>query len=511
MEKYFDKRGILNTRLLKNILPDDLKILDEYFIKNNLNTLNFPDGLKLIRLKTLCFIQKFTLNDLQCKGNNCNNLVSFHNSKPGNFCSGSCKKGSIFLQEKVKESHTKKYGFVSSAQDQSIKDKQTETKLIKKYGEKAKYLLDKELFREEFINEIDDQLVMDYEKAINFLNIKKGTIQKYLRNFNFQVKKTLGVPQTEVKVYKILEAVYQKLLEVSSQKDITIISNSRKILENKKELDFYIPEYKLALECNGIYWHSYSGRGTDLSPEMNNKGFQMNRHMDKVNACEKQGITLFQINEDELNNKLPVWESKIKTKLGLFNNVIYARHCDIREIDTPTARKFLDETHIQGYANSTIKLGLFYKGTLVQILTIGKPRFNKHFEWELIRLSSRLNSRIIGGASKLLKYFERNYNPKNIISYGNRRWVNKDNNVYKALGFEFVEITKPSYYYYHVSKQNPIPLHRSLFQKHKLKDLLETKRFYKDKLTEEKIMMLANFRKMWDAGHLVYTKTFKDG
>lgn len=507
MKKYFNKRGILSVRLLKSITKDDLKKVDEYFLLHNLNILNIPNDTNLTRLKVLSYINKFTLKDLQCKGNNCNNLVNFHNSKPGNFCSNSCKKGSSFLQEKVKESHLKKYGNVSSAMDQTIKDKQTETKLIKKYDDNAKFLLDKELFKKEFISELNGETIMDYEKAITQLDIKKGTLQKYLRKFNFNVKKTLGLPQTEVKVHEILDIIQNELKEISG---ITFISNSRRILENKKELDFYIPEKRLAIECNGIYWHSYSGRNTDPSSEMNNKKFQMNRHVDKVNACEKQGITLFQVNEDELNNKLDIWKSKIRTKLGLFDQVIYARLCEVREIDTPIARSFINKTHIQGYANSSIKLGLFYCRDLVSVMTIGKPRFNKKFEWELIRLSSELNTRVIGGASKLLKYFERNYNPKNIISYGNRRWVNSEKNVYKSLGFNFVEITKPSYYYYHVSKSNPIPMHRSLFQKHKLRNLPETKKFYKDELTEEEIMQLANFRKMWDAGHLTYTKTFKE-
>ena len=50
-------------------------------------------------------------------------------------------------------------------------------------------------------------------------------------------------------------------------------------------------------------------------------------------------------------------------------------------------------------------------------MTFGKPRFNKNYEWELIRYSSLLNQRVLGGASKLLKRFINDHKPKNIISF----------------------------------------------------------------------------------------------
>ena len=68
-------------------------------------------------------------------------------------------------------------------------------------------------------------------------------------------------------------------------------------------------------------------------------------------------------------------------------------------------------------------------------------------QWELSRFCSLCNYQILGGASKLLKYFKENYqNEIPIISYADRRWSIGD--LYKALGFEFVHYSSPSYWYW---------------------------------------------------------------
>jgi hypothetical protein len=494
---YFDKMHRVNIRFLNKISESDLRKLDDYFIKNKLNTLNpelaliqkVGSGAKMTlnRIKLVSYIENYTLNDLTCKGNNCNNMVSFHNSKPGNFCSTKCKKNSQYLAKISSEKFSNNSRVLQST-----------TKIDKKYGENAKYLKDKNLFINEFTYSENSLLIFDYKKAISVLGITKLTLQKYIRKFNIDVKSTLKSPQTEEKVLEILV----QALDIKT--NFSIIKNNRKLLDGK-ELDFYIPEYNFGIETNGIYWHSYGGKDRNIANT--DIFFQRTRHKEKVDLCESKDIHLFQINEDEIKHKLDIWKSKIFYKLNTNNQErVFGRDCEIQEINSKTAREFLEKTHLQGYSRATIKLGLVHKKSkrLLSVMTFGKPRFNKEFDYELIRFSSELGTIVIGGASKLFKYFLRTYNPENILTYGNRRWVSK-NNIYSKLGFEFIENTNPSYYYYNPRDCNIIPRHRSLYQKHKLKDLQETKDFYDVDKTEEEIMFLAGFRKMYDAGQLKYS------
>ena len=90
-----------------------------------------------------------------------------------------------------------------------------------------------------------------------------------------------------------------------------------------------------------------------------------------------------------------------------------------------------------------MKLGLFYENELVAVMTFGKPRFNKNYEYELIRYATKSGYQVLGGAGKLLKYFERNYNPKNIITYADRSY--SQGNMYKQIGFKYYSQTTPNY------------------------------------------------------------------
>ena len=131
------------------------------------------------------------------------------------------------------------------------------------------------------------------------------------------------------------------------------------------------------------------------------------------------------------------WDSIDKIKEIIMENKlkIYARKCEIKEISKKEVDEFLIKYHLQNSCkNQKIRLGLFYDNTLVQVMTFGKPRYNKKYEWELLRLCTKENIKIIGGVEKLFKYFLKVYNPKNIISYCD--FSKFSGNVYIKLGFK---------------------------------------------------------------------------
>ena len=294
----------------------------------------------------------------------------------------------------------------------------------------------------------------------------------------------------ENELYEILKEIY----------DGEIDRHSRYLLGNGQEIDIYIPEFKLGIEMDGLYWHN---------SEKKDKKY----HLNKTLLANEKGIHLIHIFEDEWINKKDIVIDKIKSKLNLNNsNRIYARNCTIDVIDTNTKNDFLTVNHIQGKDISPIRLGLFYNGELVSVMTFGKPRIStgnndvKDNEYELIRYASLLNTSVVGGFSKLLKYFTRNYDYNRIITYADLRYSKINDNVYNTIGFNKINTSLPNYWYFdrnNVSKK----YHRYTFRKNVLDDKLSN--FNKD-LTEYENMKNNNYLRIYDCGNLVYEMINKE-
>jgi hypothetical protein len=213
------------------------------------------------------------------------------------------------------------------------------------------------------------------------------------------------------------------------------------------------------------------------------------------------GIHLIHIFENEWNDliKQDIWKSIISNKLNK-NQRIYARNTDVMEISSDKSISFLEENHLQGGVGAKYHIGLFYNNELVSVATFGKSRFNKNYDYELIRFANKKYTSVIGGFSKLLKYFERNYNPKNLITYADRRL--SIGNLYEKSGFEFLRDTNPNYFY---TRDFKIIQSRHQFQKHKLNNLLEN---FDPDLSEHENMLNNNYYRIYDCGNKVYELKF---
>jgi len=258
-----------------------------------------------------------------------------------------------------------------------------------------------------------------------------------------------------------------------------IILNSRPL--KGKEIDIIIPEHSLAIEYDGLYWHSES------------KGKTNKYHLNKTIEAKELGYTLVHIFESEWLNKKDIVMSRLGNMLGTSSR-IYARKCSIVGITSKESKNFLDSNHIQGSVNCSVSLGLQYEGTLVALMTFSKARFTKT-EWELVRYCNILNNSVVGGASRLFKHFLKTYNPESIVSYSDKRW--NSGNLYNILKFEHSHDSKPNYWYFKGKKLES----RISYQKHKLKDKLSI--FDKDK-TEYENMLLNGYDRIFDCGNRVY-------
>ncbi|MDY0270444.1 DUF7487 domain-containing protein [Trichloromonas sp.] len=387
-------------------------------------------------------------------------------------------------RKKFEKTMIEKYGVKHALQNDDIKEKIKNTN-INKYGKdnpnKVKKIIDKRLnSRDENIwqknlkNTMLDRYgvfnAMDIEKFRKNISLTQRLKEKENNNLILDIdidnkKYIMKCDCNKDHIFEISFPLYKSRKQFNykyctvcyppyknniSQLEVDLLNFIKEnyngeIIENSKniippyELDIYLPKLNLAFEFNGVYWHNELNKPNDY-------------HSNKTNLCLEKNIQLIHIYEDDWIYKQEIVKSMILNKLNKTKYKIFARKCQIKEItDNNLIRNFLNFNHIQGFMGSKIKIGLFYNNELVSLMTFGQLRRNMNSkslnnnEYEMIRFCNRLNTNVIGGASKLFKYFINNYKPEKIISYADRSY--SDGSLYKKLEFEMLNITKPNYYY----------------------------------------------------------------
>lgn len=280
--------------------------------------------------------------------------------------------------------------------------------------------------------------------------------------------------------------------QVSSQeelliKEFPIFKQTNKSILYPRHLDLYSDKHRLAVEINGRYWHS----------EQNGKSSTY--HLTKTEDCLAKKITLLHFWENEVDSKFNIIKSMISSKLGGSEKV----HGRNTKLITPTkqeVKEFLDVNHLQGDLPYKKAYGLVLEGQLVSLMTFGKPRYNKQYEWEILRYTTKLGFTVVGGASKLFSAFIKDCSPKSIITYADRRY--SEGEVYEKLGLQFSHNSRPNYFYAKGSTSIP----RYMAQKHKLPKLLGDK--FNPHLSETQNMLNNGYVKVWDCGNKVFVKSF---
>lgn len=269
-----------------------------------------------------------------------------------------------------------------------------------------------------------------------------------------------------------------------------ILSNDRKVLK-PKELDIYVPSRNLAVEVNGVFWHS-----TNLLEEV---AAYRRRHLDKTEACLVDGVQLIHVTDIEVMTKPELIKSVLASRLGVVGFKVAGRKCVVKSVNVGDVKAFLLENHLQGFVRSTINLGLYFEGELVQLMTFGKARFKAKANYELLRLCTKRNYSILGGSEKLFKHFVANYllSGETVLSYCDRRFF--EGVVYTRLGFSFVRITSPNYVY--LDKRCNYAGSRHDFQKHKLAKILLNFDASKSEIAN---MFAHGYRIMFDCGNSVW-------
>lgn len=380
----------------------------------------------------------------------------------------------------------KEHGIFHQSFDNHVKKGQGCPKCaIKKQGERQR--LNTDIFIDKckkVHGDVYDYSKVEYTLSQNEVSIicsKHGEFKQIARNHLFGQ----GCPKCFSEKSKVEKEILEYIKTLIQDKQV--IENDRSVL-NGKEIDIYLPDYQIGFEINGLIWHSEKFQ--------DNK----NQHLEKNIECSKKGIHLIHIFEDDWYYKQHIIKSRIKNLLHKSDNIIYARKCIIKEIPYYESEIFLNQHHIQGNCVSKYRYGLYYNDELVSIMTFGKLRRNVGFSikndnnYELLRFCNKINTNVIGGASKLFKHFIKTHNVESIISYADRCWSN--GKVYEKLNFIKYNESKPSYYYV-VNKKR---VNRFNLRK----DVLVKKYNCPKNITEHEFCLSQKWYRIYDCGCLCY-------
>lgn len=301
------------------------------------------------------------------------------------------------------------------------------------------------------------------------LNVAEHTLYLYAKKYD----------ASDLFAYPSVSAFELGVRQYIESLGITPVYNCRSVL-NPQELDIYIPEKNIAIECGGLYWHSENSAGRTRT-----------YHGDKYDKCRSQGVTLITMFDDEWNMRTDLVKDRLAHILGCSSVKLYARQCQVVEITPAQANEFVNEHHLQGNVSAKINLALCHAGQIVAVMTLGTPRYNRKFQYEMLRFCTQ--GSVIGAASKLFAHFKKIYNPVSVISYSDNRWGS--GRVYESLGFSRKHSTVGYSYTDYKTRYD-----RVKFQKHRL-----VAAGADPDLTEWQIMQSRGYDRVWDCGQTMWT------
>lgn len=255
----------------------------------------------------------------------------------------------------------------------------------------------------------------------------------------------------------------------------------------RKSFDLAIKSLNLVIEIDPSYTHSTVPSHWEVN------GKDMIYHLERTKLAVDNGYRCIHI--FDWDN----WDNIIDTLIC--DSTVYARKCIVTEIDSKSASEFIDEHHIQGKVSGTAKAyGLIHDGELVEVMTFGKPRYNKNYEWELLRLCSKTGVKVVGGASKLFKKFVADNCPKSIISYCDLAKFSGE--VYKQIGMELHHISDPA----KVWSKGDKYVTDNLLRQRGYDQLFNAN--YGKGTSNEQLMLEHHWLPVYDCGQAVFVKVF---
>ena len=378
---------------------------------------------------------------------------------------------SIEIQEKMKSTTFERYGVDHFSSTSECRDKMKKTS-IERYGvahAKQQHIsievLDIMNNKDLFSIFIKDKSVRELSEE---LNIEISTIYNYIKKYDIKnLYNARGPSYIEKEMAEFLNSI-----------GISYEKNNRTIL-NGKELDFYIPKYKMAIEMNGVYWHSEEKR-----PDQK-------YHYNKWKTCHDQEIHLVSVFEDDWNFQQNKIKNMLLTHFNMKEKGVMARKTTIKQIDASLSRLFLEQYHLQGFVAGT-HYGAFYNENIIGVMTFGTTR-NGRFELKRFVTDNYVHA---GLFSKIFKYSQKDLNFQKVVSFSDNTCFT--GNVYKKNNFKFIKTIEPDYKYVVNSKR----IHKSNYTKENIKKKYPymSEMIDNNNMSEKNAMEYLGITRIWDCG-----------
>lgn len=229
--------------------------------------------------------------------------------------------------------------------------------------------------------------------------------------------------------------IYEYVCNIVGKENV--VQRNRTVMGGRHEIDIYVPSRKIGIEYNGMVWHSEK------------YGKDRNYHLNKLEACNKAGVRLIQIYEDEYTDHETAVLARIRRLLGGDGDLekVSPKECNIAEIGRDAAKEFIWRNYVQGLAKSSVRLGAFKEERLVAVMTFTRRR-DETDAWFLSTFASDNILDCTGVECDLFKYFVNHYIPNKVIAFADRRWETSiDDNIYTRMGFRFDGFVSPGYKY----------------------------------------------------------------
>jgi len=482
---------LINKHLKNNMGRYNARCLNEnWFIKNDLldfynNILITTDNIKDRTFgERLWAIEHYPIPICECG----NPVKRYDNdNKWSKYCSKKCSLTSSIRAQQISNTklsidHTdinikrantmiEKYGVAYNSQRPEIKsilsEKQSKNQLSSEIREK---LLD---YNWVYTNYITNQKTIS--ELSTELNCCDGTVADYIQKHNIEIQQYHKISIAQKQIYNY----------INDELGILCVYDKTGLLNGKEEIDIFIPDYNIGIELNGLYYHSFATFESKKEKE---------KLLNKKLKAQENNINLLHITDHQWYNKTNIVKSIINSKLNITNK-IYARQCTIINLNSKEEREFIDTNHLQGYIASKVKYGLMFNNELIAIMTFGKPRYDKTYTWELLRYCSKLNTTVVGGFSRLISKFKKEYDGS-IITYADYQISN--GNVYSKNNFNYIRRSNIGYFW----TNGTIVLNRVKCMKNNLHNWLKN---FDNTKSEAENMFANNYRRYWNCGQLVFS------
>lgn len=383
------------------------------------------------------------------------------------------------IKEKVKDTCRKRYGVDNAMQSEACKEKSKKT-CIEKYG--SEYYLTSEKHksvRKSALEKSQQTCVKKYgypsatqnpevkKKISDTVQLKYGVSWSCMRSAAHNSHNYKSSPNE----------TFARLLENNN------IDYTREFIINDYSYDFRVGAILIEINpsaTHNINWNPYGGKLQDKS-----------YHKRKtINAIEAGYRCIHIWDWDDVEKIIHILSPKER---------IYARNCQIKEVKYKDIKSFQEKNHLQGYCRGQkICLALIYNDEIVEVITFGKPRYNKKYQYELIRLCTDNRYIIVGGTEKLFNYFLKKYQPMSIISYCDMSKFT--GHVYDKLGFVLEKDPQPCCHWYNYKTH--IHITNSLLLSIGYDKLFGTE--FGKGCSNEQLMLQSKYIQVYDCGQALY-------